>query len=214
MADLPRSASYEAAIQNILQQMATLPLTYNLQRRQGMYEGAAALNREGYTDATDVAQDATDPQGNITYRLVRGLDGRLYRQRFRQTNAAAAASGTYGSSFNQRDLREGKHELDTARESAIRGYEAGQQSLTLQQAGQYRDYASSLGGANAEYADWRAQQPVALPADPAPMPSVTPNASVGAPLPGSGVNSNRAAMGTVSPYKNWNARYAKLIKRR
>lgn len=189
MAEQPRSASYEATIQSIMARLAGLPGIHNPERLLAANQAAAALNREGYTDSSSYQQDATDAAGNVTYRLVRGLDGRLYRQRFRQTNAQFAAQGTAGSSFAQRAMKDDKRELDTARESAIQGFQAGQSANVSQQAGEYRDYSDQLGGANAEYADWRAQQPVALPSPIAVEPSVTPVPSVGAPPVGSGINS-------------------------
>jgi hypothetical protein len=189
MAELPRSATHEAAIQSILARLVGLPGIFNPGRTLAATEAAAGLNREGFTDNTTFQEAARDQAGNITYRLVRGLDGRLYRQRFRQTNAAFNAQGMQESSFNQRAQREGRRELDTARESAIRGFEAGQASTFTQQADQYRDYADQLGGANAQYADWRASQPVSYEAPVSFEPSVTPEPSIGAPHPGSGTPS-------------------------
>jgi hypothetical protein len=189
MAELPRSASHEAAIQSLIARLTGQSAIWNPRRLLGATETAASLNREGFTDNTTFQEGARDQAGNVTYRLVRGLDGRLYRQRFRQTNAAFNAQGTAESSFADRAQREGKRELDTARESTIRGFEAGQASTFGQQAEEYRGYADQLGGANAQYADWRAQQPVAYEAPIGFEPSVTPEPSIGAPHPGSGTPS-------------------------
>lgn len=184
----PRSASYEATIESILRGLANLPAIFNPQRRLSAYDAAAALEREGLTEGTTVAQAANDQAGNVTYRLVRGLDGRLYRQRFRQTNNAMAASGTLQSSFTGRQLKDEKRELDTAANAAISGFERGQAESFAKQSEAWRGGAEGLGETRGAYADWQAQQPVAIATPPEPT-LATPQPSIGAPHAGSGVGS-------------------------
>jgi hypothetical protein len=186
VAEIPRSAGYEASIDSILRGLGILPTLYNPQRRELAYTAAADLNRKGLTDNTTVDTAATDAAGNITYRLVRGLDGTLYKQAFRQTEAAMNAAGTLESSFTEDRLRDSKRELDTARESAIQGFQAGQSSITNQQADEWRKNADSLNQTRGDYADWQSQQPVALPPEQV-TPLAPPAASIGAPHAGSGV---------------------------
>lgn len=188
MAENPRSASYEASIDSILRGLGILPTLYNPQRRELAYTTAAGLNEQGLTDNTTVDTAGTDAAGNVTYRLVRGLDGRLYKQAFRQTASAMNAAGTLQSSFTEDRLREDKRGLDSAANAAIQGFQAGQSSITNQQADEWRKNAESLQQTRGDYADWQAQQPVALPAEQV-TPLVAPAPSIGAPQPGSGVAS-------------------------
>lgn len=165
---LPESAALAAQIQSLQAFLAGLPAAYNPQRRSLAYETAAGLNEQGYYD--NALPQETNEGGNLVYRIVRGPDGRIYRQAFRQNVNEANARGTLYSSFTDKAQREDKRGLDIDRERILRGFGTQQADLFTQQAQAYGQTASELGQARGSYADWQAQQPVALP-EPAPMPA-------------------------------------------
>lgn len=184
----PQSASFEAQIQNILTGLAGLPAAYNPERRSAAYGAAAGLGAAGYSDAPGVEEAGRDVAGNIAYRLVRGPDGALYRQAYRNIEAGQAGRGTLHSSFTRRQLGGQKRELDLAREQAVRDFEFGQAGSFQRQAADWTQGANALGVARGEYRDWQAQQPVALdrpvetvetPGTPMPIPAAAPSAISG-----------------------------------
>lgn len=158
---LPVSAGQQARIDTINTGIAGLPSIFNPKRRSLAYETAAGLNESGLLQGANVEE--VNEGGNIVYRLVRGPDGRLYSQAFRQINAAQADRGAFYSSANVRGQREARRELDTRVNQAFRGFGAAQQDLTDQQAAEDRRLRGELGVARGEYADWQAAQPVPDP---------------------------------------------------
>ena len=162
---LPVSAGYQARIDRMNAGIDGLPGQFNPRRRSAAFDTAAGLNESGYFRGITPEETSTD--GNLTYKLVRGADGRLYQQAFRANAQAANNRGTFYSSFTERAQSDSRSQLDAARNAILRQFGSGQADLTGQQAAADAQYRGDLGTARGEYADWQAAQPVPTPAAPA-----------------------------------------------
>jgi len=170
---LPVSAGQQAGIDQLQGRLDTLPSIYNPRRRTLAYDTAATLGEQGYdrgATPTEINQN-----GTVVYKLVRGADGRLYQQAYRQTNQAHNARGTFYSSFNVRDQQDQRRQLDAARNAIERQMANQQTSLTEQQASDDAGFRGDLATRRGEYADWQAAQTAPDPGAPAaPAAAVAP----------------------------------------
>lgn len=177
---LPVSAGFQSRIDLANQGIAGLPGLFNPRRRSLAFDTAAQLNEAGYT--RDLMPEEVAEDGNLVYRLARAPDGRLYMQAYRQVGQQHSARGTFWSSFNQRDQVAQRRQLDAARNAIMRQFAQSQQGLTDQQADELRRMSGERAQAQADYADWQAQQPVAPPpAQNAANDPGNPGAAPGAP---------------------------------
>lgn len=182
---LPVSAGQQARIDTINAGIAGLPGTFNPRRRTLAFDTAASMNEQGLT--WGATPDQQEEGGSIVWRIVRGQDGRLYRQAFRQNAAQFSARGTFDSSFYQRAQRDDRRDLDAARNAIMRQFGNQQADLTGQQLAEDQRLRGDLAQARGEYADWQAQQQVPTPSAPAaPVAGPAPAAAPGA------VGANRA----------------------
>lgn len=188
---LPVSAGYQARIDLANTGLAGLPGIFNPRRRSLAYDTAADLNEGGYFEGLE--PEEVREGGNVTYRLVRGRDGRLYMQAYRQTSQQFNERGTFYSSFHQRAQREQRASLDAARNAIMRQFGQQQAGLTGDQAGEERRLRGELATTRGEYADWQASQPVAPP-PPAPAAAPGPGGA-----PGGGVSGARVWIGRNEP---------------
>lgn len=171
-APLPTSLGQEATIQGYQDQITSLPGTYNPQRLALYAEGARGLTDQGYYDRATVGTRTTGADGTITYGIDGTGDGQAYRNAYQGIDNAANSRGAlFGSAaaWGRQDAQTG---LNNARDAVIRGLASRQDTLTADQAQARAQLGSSLGTAQGDYADWRAQQPVPPPTpasqDPAP----------------------------------------------
>ena len=165
---LPVSAGFQAQIDQILAGLTGLPGQFNPRRRASAYDAAASLNEQGYS--SDAMPEEVSADGSVTYRIVRGQDGRLYQQAFRQNANQANARGTYFSSFTERAQQDSRRQLDAARNAILRQADSQQQSLTSDQLARDQDMRGNLGTLRGQYSDWQAAQPVPTPQAPEPPP--------------------------------------------
>jgi len=191
---LPVSAGYQARIDRMNAGIDGLPGQFNPRRRSAAFDTAAGLNESGYFRG--ITPEETNTGGNLTYKLVRGADGRLYQQAFRANAQAANNRGTFYSSFTERAQSDSRSQLDAARNAILRQFGSGQADLTGQQAAADAQYRGDLGTTRGEYADWQAAQPVPTP--PAPAGGASP----GAPAP---VQPGTLATPTSTPgsFREW-----------
>lgn len=175
----PVSAGYQARIGQLETGLAGLPSIFNPQRRSLAFGTAAGLNESGLTYG--LTPEESNDEGNLTYRLVRGADGRLYSQAHRSIGTQYGAKGSFFSSYHQRAQRDARRDLDTQRNAAIRGFGTAQEGIQAQQAAEDRRLRGDLGTARGEYADWQGPQPVPDPGAPAAPAAPTQTSTPGAP---------------------------------
>ena len=102
-------------------------------------------------------------EGNITYRLRYGPDGRLYRQAYMNTANAFASRGVYSSSLIGDTNRRNMESLDTARSTSIRNYQDTIDQIGRNQSTEDTRLTNQIGEANTGYSQYSGQQDVTLP---------------------------------------------------
>lgn len=107
----------------------------------------------GFPDAPDL--------NNITYRIIVGPEGRLYRQAYATINGSAAQRGAGYGSGTTNARRQATTDLNNQVNQRLRGF-SGQQDASLQQE------AGALGSLGASIAGVRSEQAATLAATPAP----------------------------------------------
>ena len=163
---LPTNPFLEESLVDIEEQIAGLPGRFNPLRLRLASNTAADLARLGlFRDV--IARETKDADGNVTFRLVTGPDGRAYRQAFRRTDASHASRGTLNSSFAQHDRQASRRALDDQRQAALRGFGERQEGITAQQAAALRGLQGERRGVRGSIAEWQAAQQ-APPAPPQP----------------------------------------------
>lgn len=105
----------------------------------------------------------TKPQGDITYKLKLGPDGRLYRQAYMKVADTMAARGVYSSSLINDTNRQNQQNLDTSRDSIIRGLDTTTFNIGQQQIAAANDINSAIGSAVPRYAQYQADNPAMIP---------------------------------------------------
>jgi hypothetical protein len=124
----------------LAQQFLTLPQTYNPQR-QGVAAGAASqLGQLGLVDfkpgqADYTTELAKSPEGNVTYGVVTGPDGRAYLQAYSSTAHNSATRGVYSGSQVDVQQEEAKRGLDIAKQNILTGVVTGQGTINANQLG-------------------------------------------------------------------------------
>lgn len=135
-----------------------------LERSRAEQAGSA---NAGFADAPDL--------NNITYRIIQGPEGRLYRQAYASIAASGAARGAgYGSGqTNAQEAARGQ--LNAQRNATMRGFDASQNQSLF-------DQSKGLGQIAQNIANVRAEQAATAAAIPVPEPvAVTTPASPTAP---------------------------------
>lgn len=193
---LPTSLSQQTAIDQVLANIRALPSLYNPQQLSLASNTAADLVGQGYFDnatptadvhpidmAIPAAERPTAP--DITYRIVQGTDGRLYRQAYASITGGAAAHGAGYGSQTEANLAGAQQQLNAARDAILRNYQTSSSGLLTQEGQDLQGYQQDLAGKRAGYAEWQAGQSVPAIAPPArPGITVTPQAPQSpAPLP-------------------------------
>lgn len=112
---------------------------------------------------TDYAAGEKKPEGNITYKLKLGPDGRLYRQAYMKVADTMAARGVYSSSLISDTNRQNQQNLDAARDSITRGYDNQVFQLGQQQGEQTRDINQQIQEGRLNYAQYQADNPAMIP---------------------------------------------------
>lgn len=174
---IPTDVGRQLAIDQILNRMRALPSLYNPQRSGLAANTAADLVGQGYFDnATTeettapidagISADQRPTAPDVTYRIVQGQDGRLYRQAYAQLGSAAASHGAYFGSQNEANIADAQRQLNASRDAVIRNYGEQSSALTRAEGAEYQGLQSDLTGARSSYADWKAAQPVPVPAEP------------------------------------------------
>lgn len=180
---LPVSAGQQAAIDALVARLGLLPGIYNTRRKDAAANTVASL--ADYSDTAHMEEQAPDAEGKITYRIVTGADGKLYRQAFAQTRDSFNSRGLLGSSFDMKARRDAKQALDTRMTDILRGYDQTVGGLRDQQTQETTQTSWDLSKARGDYADWQAQQPASVAASMAPPPAVQTAAPItpGGPQP-------------------------------
>lgn len=177
----PTDPNRQSAIDSLIAWLASLPGTYNTRRKDLAAETSTGLVESGLFDSANY-EGTTGEGGNITYRIVVGPNGRLYRQAFSSARDSFNARGLLGSSFMQRAQREGKQALDVGVAQGLRGFDKSQGALGEQQSADVLRGQQDISGKRTEYGDWQRAQPVAAPALP-PAPNPVAPMTAGGPQP-------------------------------
>lgn len=118
----------------------------------------------GFADAPDL--------NNITYRVIVGPEGRLYRQAFASIDASAAQRGAAYSSARDNQQAASQQALDNQLNAALRAFNDRQNSSLATE-------ASGLGQIGQNIAQVRAEQAATLAGTPAPAATTpTPTGAV------------------------------------
>lgn len=164
---LPASLGMQTGINNIQKQIDALPGFFNTQRRVNATEGATGLVESGLLDSATTQEQAGEG-GNVTYRIIVGPDGRLYRQAYANARDNFNARGLLGSSFMRHQQRDSREALNTQVAQTVRNIDSRQTGITGQQTTQTNDLLGQKAQASADYTDWQRQQP-APPTGPPPI---------------------------------------------
>lgn len=155
---LPTDPNREAAIQAIINRLAALPGIYNTQRKDLAANTVAGLVEGGLLDSASFAEQPGEG-GNITYKLVVGPNGRLYRQAFTGARDSFNAHGLLNSSFMRRAQADSQRDLDTRLAQATRGYDQASRGITDAQRQETQGLEGDLTRGRTEYGDWQRGQP-------------------------------------------------------
>ena len=116
---------------------------------------------------TDYAAGEARPEGNVSFKLSYGQDGRLYRQAYVRAADTFASRGVYSSSLLGDSQRQSRQSLDTARDQSIRSYNNTVDQIAGNQVTDTTNTGTQINTSNAGYTQWTGQQDAALPQAPA-----------------------------------------------
>ena len=116
---------------------------------------------------SDYAEGEAKPEGNVTYKLKYGPDGRLYRQAYVRTADTFAARGVYSSSLLNDAKGQSRQSLDTARDQSIRNYNNTVDTIAGNQTNDTTSLNTGITTGNAGYTQWTGQNDAVLPGAPA-----------------------------------------------
>ena len=192
----PVSFGQQAGIDSITGRIAAAPDVYNPQRLALYTEGGRSLTDQGFFDTAqvDVASQAAD--GSTSYRIVKGPDGRLYREADSGINASANARGMLFSSAAREQRAAAARDLNNDRERFLTGLSSRQDAITGQQTETVTGLRGDLSQAQGDYADWRASQPVPVPPE---APAAPTSAAPKTPAGPAGPNNPRATIRLPGP---------------
>lgn len=126
---------------------------------------------------SDYAAGEAKPEGNVTYKLKFGADGRLYRQAYVRAADAFASRGVYSSSLVNDTNKGNRLSLDTSRDQAIRNYNDQVNTIASNQANDTTSLNAAITQGNLGYAKWTGEQDVILPSAPAANTPSAPDPS-------------------------------------
>lgn len=127
-----------------------------LERSRAEQAGSA---NAGFADAPDL--------NNITYRIIQGPEGRLYRQAYASIAASGAARGAGYGSGQTNAQEQARGQLNAQRNATMRGFDASQNQSLF-------DQSKGLGQIAQNIADVRAEQAATAAAVPVPEPVAVP----------------------------------------
>lgn len=162
----------------------------NEQREVTNPDGTKSMVNVRVPQQTDYAAGEAKPEGNVSYKLKFGPDGRLYRQAYVRAADAFASRGVYSSSLVSDTSKTNRMNLDTARDQSIRNYNNTVETIGQNQVGSEKELNSAITTGNLGYAKWTGEQDAILPSTAAPTisssdPSTVNNISA-APAPKTG----------------------------
>ncbi len=148
----------------------------------GLLERSGAEVRDtqnaGFSEAPDL--------NNVTYRVIVGPEGRLYRQAYAAIDASAASRGAAYSSARDNAQTDQRRSLDQSLNATLRGFDASQNKSLIDQGKGLDDIAGGIADVRFEQASTQAELPVP---EPTPTPVVStpasPKATTAAPRPAS-----------------------------
>jgi len=146
----------------------------------GLLERSGAEVRDtrpaGFAEAPDL--------NNVTYRIIIGPEGRLYRQAYAAIDAGAASRGMGYSSARTNARGEQKKSLDQSVNSTLRGFDSSQNQSLIDQGKGLDAIAGGIADVRFEQAATQAALPVpeTIPT-PAVSTPASPNATTAAPRP-------------------------------
>lgn len=126
---------------------------------------------------SEYAPGEAKPEGNVTYKLKFGADGRLYRQAYVRAADAYASRGVYSSSLVNDTNKGNRLSLDTSRDQAIRNYNDQVNTIAANQANETTSLNAAITQGNLGYAKWTGEQDVILPSAPAASTPSAPDPS-------------------------------------
>ena len=112
---------------------------------------------------SDYAAGEARPEGNVTYKLSYGPDGRLYRQAYVRAADAFASRGVFSSSLLSTNQRQSRQSLDTARDQSIRNYNNTVDQIAGNQQTDTTNLDRQISTNNSSYTQWTGQQDATLP---------------------------------------------------
>jgi hypothetical protein len=107
------------------------------------------------------------PEGNISYRLSLGPDGRIYRQAYMRNADTFAARGVSGSLVSDAQ-RQSRQSIDTARDRSIQNYNDAVRQINQNQTNDDLRLSTAITTGNTGYSQWTGQQDTTLGAAPSP----------------------------------------------
>ncbi len=153
------NAGYEAQSADIDTRLRAQPGIYNPQRMNLADTAQNSLWDQGFTENTGGPKvDQTTPNGDMTYKLTIGPDGRLYRQQYQAVRTSQNARGKLFSSQTVDRTTETGRTLNAARDQVQRGFGDAQTGVTAAEQAQATDLASARQMIQGQYADYRGER--------------------------------------------------------
>lgn len=160
------------------------------------------------------------PEGNVTYKLTYGPDGRLYRQAYVKSADAYASRGVYSSSLLKDSQSQSRQAIDTSRDQSIRNYNSTVGQIATNQGSDTTGINAQINQSNAGYTQWTGQQDAVLPSLTSPTTSSTDNSGANNVVTPSTPSTPGSTSGNLGSWtvkaagKNANARLTQAVRKR